>query len=490
MSGARGIGRFTLGLALLASIASCDPEPLRCVPGASVACRCGEALGSTTCDTAGHYRACVCASSCREGTSVACRCEDGAIGLQTCLADDERTACTCEPRCAEGEVGLCPCGESLEGHVTCIDGALSACDCRTPTCVPESTRECVCSGGALSVRRCVGGSFRTCECADAPVVPPSIDAGIVERCSPEPSAPVPLEGLSAPGGWSHPVESMPVAIEARADGYLVATRRHAVVIDRDGIERATYMSDLDIVAATTLDAGGVVIVDRGRLRVLDDALAVRTTHLLGEPCTSVLDIGCGRVLCRGSATVTSYELASGARHSTAVSAAELQRTYGEDLVVGGGPVLLTLRDGSVVTRALRLEPPVAAFGPGPGVVDREGVVRDLRDCADPTLDSLSPCGVVLGTVPFVSRGLAMDGDVAGFLYVVGVDEATSRWSVQRHVARTGELVSRATTAETLPRIPRMLAHDAWGRRVLLAIDPCDGFSECTRVVTTAAYEVP
>ena len=490
---ARTIGTplWVLALFVVTTIASCVPEPVRCVPGASAACRCGESLGSTTCDAQGRYAVCVCSTTCREGTLLACRCEDGRVGLQRCLADGERSTCACDARCVEGETGRCSCGESLEGRVTCVDGVLGACDCWMATCVTDSTLECVCSGGALSVRRCVGGSFGACECSDAPVVPPPIDAGLTERCAPPASVPEPLEGLSPPGGWSHVVESLPVLVDARADGYVVVTRTQAVLLDRDGLERARYTSDLDIVAATLLDEGGVVIADRGRLRVLDDAFEVRASHLLAASCTAVVDVGCGRALCAEGGAVASYELASGARRESPLRVTgPLLRTYAEDLVIANGPLLRVLRDGSVVMRSPRFEAPTVPFGPGAGVVDRDRVVRDLTTCADPTIDGSAPCGEALGAVPFEGHGVAMDGDAAGYLYVVGFDVATSRHAIERYDVRTGTLVSRAVTSEVRERFPRMLAHDPWGERVLLAIDPCDGFSECMRVVTTAAYEGP
>ncbi len=469
-------------------LAGCDPDLVRCVPGASVACHCDESPGGATCDGEGRYGTCVCSSTCREGTLIACRCEDDRVGLQTCLTAGDRTPCVCEPRCVEGEMALCSCGESLDGRVTCVDGALTACDCRVATCVPDSTRECVCSGGALSVRRCVGRSFGACECSDAPVVTPPIDAGVLDRCAPAPSVPTPLEGLSPPGTWSHPVDSPPVLIDAREDGYVVVTRTRAVLLDREGTELARYTSDLDIVAAALLDEGGVVIADRGRLRVLDDALAVRATHLLATACLSVVDVGCGRVLCAEGGTVTSYELATGERRVSPLSlTGTLLRTFGEDLVIGGGSIVLALPDGSSMARSPRFEPPWTPFGPGAGVVGREGAVMDLTRCAEPTLDPSAPCAEVVGSLPLGASGAPRDGDAAGFFYTIDLDVAVSRWSILRWDVRASLRLSMAVTSLSTTQFPRAVAHDPWGRRVLLSIDPC-GFGECMRFVTTASYE--
>jgi hypothetical protein len=74
-------------------------------------------------------------------------------------------------------------------------------------------------------------------------------------------------------------------------------------------------------------------------------------------------------------------------------------------------------------------------------------------------------------------------DLEGHAYVMGEGGALDRYDL-----RTLTFVSRHAVPLAPGDRPRELAHDAWGRRVVLAFERCAG--ACVPMLTTVGYGAP
>jgi hypothetical protein len=378
--------------------------------------------------------------------------------------------------------------------VTCTDGVLSSCSCEGARCAGTEPPVCRCEDGTVSTRPCLDGVAGACRCEDAAA--PRTDAGVPARCAPAPSTPTPLDGLPAPGSWEVSLGARVLALAVRADGYLVVTTDRALLVSREGVLLHEHVSDRPLTSGATLSDGRAVVADGAALHVLSDTLAPLARHLLPVPCIGVADIGCNRALCvSGDSAFGEIEIDSGESRVTrpwgsSLVARMVVPVPGQDAVVVGGfgPIhlLLTPGDRPFVYRALgtgamgRSVPFAVVGGTSPRILDAASVVWGTSRCFE--LSSATPCGGTLGSVASPAES-PRTADLEGHAYVMGEGGALDRYDL-----RTLTFVSRHAVPLAPGDRPRELAHDAWGRRVVLAFERCAG--ACVPMLTTVGYGAP